>query len=329
MAITVVSSASPSNALAALTGSTASTESGASGFGSLFAQFMAGDAATESALFAQDIQALQPLAGNNEDAAEQMLTSLLPESIHAILESARKGRKNEEEDVTDTGIGLLGSLQTPVTTSSTSLVLESSTAALGQAGLAEQSAAEAALLKQQNSANLAAPDGNFSELLREPAAAATGSVSSQNPLQQSSAAAPELRTPLNDSRWSQEFGEKIVWMARNDQQQAQLSLNPANLGPLQITLSLDADKASALFTAATPEVRQAIEDALPRLREMLSATGISLGQTHVGTQAQQEQGQQGRNPSQGRGDKAILGADSNSQPLVTQQRGIGMVDLFA
>lgn len=328
MAITVVSSASPSNALAALTGNAASTESGAGGFGSLFAQLMDGNAAAENSIFPLGSQEELPLLGSNEDGAEHMFASLLPENLHAILESARKSRK-DEEDAAETGIGLLGALQTPVTTTATNLSLESSTAALGQAGITEQNALEIALLKQQDSAKLAAPHENFSELLHENQAALTGTNTSQNNLQQVAAETPGLRTPLNDSRWSQEFGEKIVWMAHNDQQQAQLSLNPANMGPLQITLSLDADKASALFTAATPEVQQAIEDALPRLREMLSAAGISLGQAHVGTQAQQEQGQQGRNPSQGRGDKAILGADSSPQPLVTQQRGIGMVDLFA
>jgi flagellar hook-length control protein FliK len=41
-------------------------------------------------------------------------------------------------------------------------------------------------------------------------------------------------------------------MARNDGQQAELRLNPAHLGPLRISLHLEADKASANFLATTP-----------------------------------------------------------------------------
>ena len=147
-----------------------------------------------------------------------------------------------------------------------------------------------------------------------------------------------LNTPLQDPRWAQDFGEKIVWMAKNGEQQARLQLNPAHLGPLQIHLNLDTDKVSATITAvaATPEARQAIEDALPRLKEMLAGAGISLGDTQVGTQSRQESTFASTNhdgalatPSRNGLNGAILGNSTEDIQVSHIRRGDGLVDLFA
>jgi flagellar hook-length control protein FliK len=127
----------------------------------------------------------------------------------------------------------------------------------------------------------------------------------------------------------------MVWLARNEQQSAQISITPPQLGPIQITLNLNGDQASAVFASPHAEVRQAIQDALPQLRDMLSAAGINLGQANVGSQM----AQQGREFSEqfaagnrSGGETAILPADDQAAvhsaglPL---QRGRGMVDLFA
>ncbi|HZX30400.1 MAG TPA: flagellar hook-length control protein FliK [Rhodocyclaceae bacterium] len=146
-----------------------------------------------------------------------------------------------------------------------------------------------------------------------------------------------IRTPIADSRWGQDFGEKIVWLAKNDQQVAQLSINPPQLGPMHISLSLNGDQASAVFASPHAEVRQAIQDAMPQLREMLAGAGINLGQANVGTQLPQQQQNSGTQPqfsapSQSEGDNAILRADTGqgtSASLTAVRGGRGMVDLFA
>ncbi len=145
-----------------------------------------------------------------------------------------------------------------------------------------------------------------------------------------------LATTIDHPHWGDDLGGRVLWMVRHDEQTARINLNPPELGPLQITLSLNGDQASASFASPHAEVRQAIADALPRLREMLSGAGIDLGQANVGTQAQQEQaGKSPENPGSARfsDDEAILhsagnGAASASAPALTQ-RGRGLVDLFA
>ena len=147
--------------------------------------------------------------------------------------------------------------------------------------------------------------------------------------------AATVSTPLQDNRWAQDFGERIVWIAKNDQQVAQININPAQLGPVQITLNLSGDQASLSFASPHAEVRKAIEDAMPNLREMLSSAGISLGQSNVGAQLPQQQqdtNTQFANGKRSAGENAILPADnragspSSGLPI---QRGRGLVDLFA
>jgi len=145
--------------------------------------------------------------------------------------------------------------------------------------------------------------------------------------------ATDLPTQIHDRQWGQNFSEKIVWLAKSDQQTAQININPPQLGPLQINLNINGDQASAVFTSAHAEVRQAIEDAMPRLREMLSSAGISLGQANVGAQLPQQNRDAPSQFATGTrfsSETAILPGDSDPvAKAVALQRGRGLVDLFA
>ena len=96
---------------------------------------------------------------------------------------------------------------------------------------------------------------------------------------------PQVGTPA----WNQSVGQKVVWMIGNDQQSASLTLNPPDLGPLQVVLNVSSTQANASFYSAQPEVRQALEAALPRLREILADAGIQLGQANVSAGTPQQQ----------------------------------------
>ena len=148
---------------------------------------------------------------------------------------------------------------------------------------------------------------------------------------------PSIQTPLSQPGWGHEFGEKLVWMAKNDQQSAQININPPQLGPIQIHLSLNGDQATATFASPFGEVRQAIESALPQLKEMLASSGIDLGQANVGANLaqQQRESQQQQAKTRRDGDEnAILPAtgdhaSSGTIALGATGRGQGKVDLFA
>ncbi|HEX6733263.1 MAG TPA: flagellar hook-length control protein FliK [Azonexus sp.] len=144
-----------------------------------------------------------------------------------------------------------------------------------------------------------------------------------------------INAHLQSAAWPQQFGDKIVWLARNDQQSAQLNINPPQLGPVQITLNLSGDQASIAFASPHAEVRQAIESAMPQLKEMLSSAGINLGQANVGANLSQQRSDTpfaDANGTRSADENAILpandkGADTAGTSVL--QRGRGLVDLFA
>ncbi|HHY49693.1 MAG TPA: flagellar hook-length control protein FliK, partial [Alphaproteobacteria bacterium] len=108
-----------------------------------------------------------------------------------------------------------------------------------------------------------------------------------------------------------------------------VAINPPELGPIEVRMSLQDDKVSAQFVTAHHAVRQVIEDAMPRLREMLSQSGLNLADANVFQQAPGRDGhaQQfagGGNP--GANDLAALEEDAVSP--TTQTLRVGLVDAY-
>ncbi len=112
----------------------------------------------------------------------------------------------------------------------------------------------------------------------------------------------QIPVGVHQSGWDKAIGEHVISMAASKLQQAELSLNPPELGPLKIILSLNQDQANATFITAQPEVRQALEASMPKLRDMMNDAGMQLAGFNVQTQSSpsgqdlgQRQGQQQAN----------------------------------
>jgi flagellar hook-length control protein FliK len=108
----------------------------------------------------------------------------------------------------------------------------------------------------------------------------------------------QIPVGVHQTGWDKAIGEHVISMAASKLQQAELSLNPPELGPLKIILSLNQDQANATFITAQPEVRQALEASMPKLRDMMNDAGMQLAGFNVQTQSSpsgQGQGQQQAN----------------------------------
>ncbi len=91
-----------------------------------------------------------------------------------------------------------------------------------------------------------------------------------------------IETSVRSPAFPAELGDKVVWLASRQGQFAELSLNPPQMGALEVRLNLSGTgDASAQFFSPNPIVREAIDAALPRLREMLAQAGINLGEAEV------------------------------------------------
>lgn len=126
------------------------------------------------------------------------------------------------------------------------------------------------------------------------AGAGSGATPSTATLSASVVQTPTLSAPLASAEWQQSLGQQLVNLQQRGGQRVQLHLNPAELGPLSISLRVDDQLAQAQFMSANPQVRAAVEQAIPQLREALGEAGIQLGEAMVGDQQPgQQQGQDG------------------------------------
>ena len=153
-------------------------------------------------------------------------------------------------------------------------------------------------------------------------------------------AGDRLPARVGTPAWDNQVAQKIVWMVGGAEQSASLTLNPPDLGPLQVVLSVTNDMATVTFSSAQPEVRQALEDALPKLRDMMSENGIALGNASVndGARGQQSDGQSARQGGAAQREEALTDATNGSASEAAAKNAArparagetaGLVDTFA
>ena len=110
-----------------------------------------------------------------------------------------------------------------------------------------------------------------------------------------------LQRPLDlqQTEASQKLQERINIMMSRNIQRADIRLDPPELGSVQIRVNMSGEQASVQFQVQSAQAKDAIETAMPRLREMLEQQGIDLADTQVG-----EQSKEGERTAGGQGGSA-------------------------
>lgn len=104
-----------------------------------------------------------------------------------------------------------------------------------------------------------------------------------------------VATSVGQPGWSSEVGQRISWMASNELREAKLQLNPRSLGPVEIRIVYGHEQQlNVSFVASNPVAREALEAALPRLREMFEQQGLNLADTDISHESFAEQQRRGR-----------------------------------
>ncbi len=142
-----------------------------------------------------------------------------------------------------------------------------------------------------------------------------------------------LNVPPQHPGWNQSMGERLQWMVGQNLQSADIRLDPPELGSMEVRIQIHKDHASISFAAANPQVRDALESAVPRLREMMSDIGLSLGDVNV-SQESFTQGQQANEDAAATPGRVIASGESETDGLdavtsIAPRRGLGMLDAYA
>lgn len=180
------------------------------------------------------------------------------------------------------------------------------------------------------------PEGSFDALL---AAAQTASQHRNGGVHSQTSTPLPVQAPVGTHGWDGEVADKLVWMVGRQEQRAELVLNPPQMGRIEVSLSMNDGQTSALFVSANPAVRDALEAALPRLREILADAGVNLGQTQVGADTGNNAGNSSTNNAEN-SDNSRRGLSNNELPTSNEtlrqldtppwlKRGNGLVDIFA
>ncbi|NOT13626.1 MAG: hypothetical protein HOP23_17680 [Methylococcaceae bacterium] len=99
-----------------------------------------------------------------------------------------------------------------------------------------------------------------------------------------------LSKPITHPGWSNDLGERILWMANKAIPSADIKLNPPNLGPISVRVDISQDQATVSFAAQQNSVREALEASIPKLREMLVSQQLNLVDVNVSQHFSSDQG---------------------------------------
>ena len=133
-----------------------------------------------------------------------------------------------------------------------------------------------------------------------------------------------VHAPVGSAAWADEIGTRVVMMTESGNHTASLKLSPEHLGPLEINITVRDDKASVWFGAAHADTRAAIETALPRLREMFEAQGLSLADAGVFREPPRDQQVVKNNTT-----SAGQGEAVDEVTTVSTHGRLGLVDAYA
>ena len=106
--------------------------------------------------------------------------------------------------------------------------------------------------------------------------------------------------------------QRVSLMVRQNIQVAEVRLDPAGLGQMQIKIDMQQDQAQVQFVVQQPQAKELLEQQLPRLRELLQQQGIVLTEGNVQQQSQQERQLAERNSQ--RGGTTAQGDDIAAEP---------------
>lgn len=141
-------------------------------------------------------------------------------------------------------------------------------------------------------------------------------------IQAATAAKTELVVPnrVGSTDWGEAMAGRITLMVNQKISAARIHINPPELGPIEVRVNLNHDQASVQFTSPSAQVRDALEQSIPRLRDMLENAGFSLADSGVNDQSQQGFEQRGGSGS------SDQGASDEQVAQVESRQTIGLVD---
>jgi flagellar hook-length control protein FliK len=133
----------------------------------------------------------------------------------------------------------------------------------------------------------------------------------------------------DDPGWGDELGERVLWLLGRRENLAELRLNPPELGSLEIRVRQEKDSASVQILVQNGAAREALESALPRLRELFGEAGLQLQRLDVGERQAGHRGEGAPQRGPGGGYAAPERPSGEAGRWLPSGQGEGLVDTYA
>lgn len=143
---------------------------------------------------------------------------------------------------------------------------------------------------------------------------------------------------MNQGGWSEAVVDRVMVMSSQSLKSAEIQLDPADLGRLEVRISVNQDQNQVTFASPHAGVRDALDSQMHRLRELFSQQGMNQLDVSVSDQSLNRgwQGQEG-NGGRGRGGASdeLLGGDEALHPSAVESARTssgsarGLVDYYA
>jgi flagellar hook-length control protein FliK len=180
-----------------------------------------------------------------------------------------------------------------------------------------------------------------SENLNTRLSALSQAVSQQTPAASRLSLLPGQPLALQQGGWSEAMVDKVMWLSSQNLKSAEIQLEPADLGRLEVRVDMTKDQAQVTFASPHAGVRETLEGQMQRLRDLFTQQGMNLLDVNVSDQSLnrgwqgQEQSQGGNGAHRGNGAGGLAAGDDERLMAVTELRGSsavsprGLVDYYA
>jgi flagellar hook-length control protein FliK len=142
----------------------------------------------------------------------------------------------------------------------------------------------------------------------------------------------EIPVPVTNPQWGDKFSDHVVWLGQNDVKSAVINIHPEELGPLEINVKVVKDTATVTIASHSAQVRDIVDQAIPRLREMMADQGIHLSDVQINADQRSNQfSQNNGNNNEAQEDNSATGPDGETQLVSTIKKPPSdrLVDYFA
>ncbi|MGE9764209.1 flagellar hook-length control protein FliK [Pseudomonas sp. PDM20] len=148
---------------------------------------------------------------------------------------------------------------------------------------------------------------------------------------------PGQAVSVQQNGWTDQVVDRVMWMSSQNLKSAEIQMDPANLGRLEVRIHMTGDQTQVNFVSANANVREALDSQQHRLREMFNQQGMQLD---VNVSDQSARGWQQQQQGDGRGgSRSVAGSGSgDDEPMIsgvseirpqTAAQGRGLVDYYA